>query len=576
MSRKILFLAANPRKDLNLEKESQRIKDKLKRSKYRDEFQFITEFAVRLDDLRQAMLENNPQIVHFAGHGVGKRKTAGTLRDLSPSPEKVEEEGIVLEANNGQGELVSGEELAKTLGLFAEQLECVILNGCYTEVQAKAIAQKIDFVIGMQQSIDDNAAINFAAQFYAALGQRRSYEWAYQFASTVKYHEQLTPVLLKRKIPPKVTDTSREDYFSSIIWNIKNSRIIPFLGTGINLFDRKIIDWKPQTGCTPNESELARYLAQKFSKVLVDKVKAKRLNKNDIRQLFAEKQGIISIPHCPKNCSVFNPESTEICPLLSTDIIAAIQPNLECLVQCIELLCEKWELYAELHKIFESHYNPNKLHSLLAELPKSMIEKGYPLPYQLIVTTNYDDTLEEAFKLKNQSFDLVTYISKGTDEGKFLHQKYRLRDDEFDIQSITINKPNEYGEEKFQFDKYPVIIKLCGAVNRQNVQEDNFVITEDQYLHYISLEAQLPSCLKNKLTANPILFLGCDPSDWKLRALLWNIWSNQDIQHSYVIQENPRRLEQQIWKNLVVDIYQISLKEFTTKLDKWQKDIPQK
>ncbi len=31
--------------------------------------------------------------------------------------------------------------------LFADKIECVVLNACYSEPQAKAIAQQIDYVI---------------------------------------------------------------------------------------------------------------------------------------------------------------------------------------------------------------------------------------------------------------------------------------------------------------------------------------------------------------------------------------------------------------------------------------------
>ena len=54
--------------------------------------------------------------------------------------------------------------------LFARKgVECVVLNACYSEVQAEAIHQHINHVIGMNRAIGDKAAINFTVAFYDGL-----------------------------------------------------------------------------------------------------------------------------------------------------------------------------------------------------------------------------------------------------------------------------------------------------------------------------------------------------------------------------------------------------------------------
>lgn len=54
-----------------------------------------------------------------------------------------------------------------------------MLNACYSEVQANAIHQFVDCVIGMNQPIGDKAAIQFAEGFYDALGSGSAYEEAF-------------------------------------------------------------------------------------------------------------------------------------------------------------------------------------------------------------------------------------------------------------------------------------------------------------------------------------------------------------------------------------------------------------
>ncbi|BAY32115.1 hypothetical protein NIES2107_40010 [Nostoc carneum NIES-2107] len=85
----------------------------------------------------------------------------------------------------------------------SEQIHCVVLNACYSEAQAKAIANHIPFVIGMNQAIGDKAAIAFAVGFYKALGANYSVEKAYRFGCVEiqlqDIPENLTPVLLCKK-----------------------------------------------------------------------------------------------------------------------------------------------------------------------------------------------------------------------------------------------------------------------------------------------------------------------------------------------------------------------------------------
>lgn len=69
--KKILILAANPKTTprLRLDEEVREIDEGLRRSKYRDQFEIQSRWAVRMRDLRRALLDVEPQIVHFTGHG---------------------------------------------------------------------------------------------------------------------------------------------------------------------------------------------------------------------------------------------------------------------------------------------------------------------------------------------------------------------------------------------------------------------------------------------------------------------------------------------------------------------------
>jgi hypothetical protein len=150
---KILILLANPSNtsQLRLNREASEIQKTLKLSNRRDEFEVIVFGAVQVDDLQQTLYDYKPTIVHFSGHGAGNQ-------------------GLVLEDASSRSVFVSEDALARLFKSFQTQIECVILNACYSEIQAKAIHQHIDCVVGMNQAIGDEAAIKFAVGFYRALG----------------------------------------------------------------------------------------------------------------------------------------------------------------------------------------------------------------------------------------------------------------------------------------------------------------------------------------------------------------------------------------------------------------------
>jgi len=175
VTRKILFLAANPKNTsrLRLDEEVREISAGLERAKNREQFELLQKWAARPRDIQRAMLDIEPQIIHFSGHGAG-------------------EKGLIFEDDTGVMKFVAGEALSGLFELFANQVECVLLNGCYSQVQAEAIAQHIPYVIGMQQEVSDKAAIAFSVGFYDALGAGRSIQDAYRFGCSAIQLEGLT------------------------------------------------------------------------------------------------------------------------------------------------------------------------------------------------------------------------------------------------------------------------------------------------------------------------------------------------------------------------------------------------
>jgi hypothetical protein len=189
MKKTILILAANPKdtQQLRLDQEVREITNGLRGAKKKEDFVLQQVWAARPADVRKAMLDFKPNIVHFCGHGAGQA-------------------GITFEDETGKIKLVDAETLADLFALFANSVKCVVLNACYAEIQAQAIARHIDCVVGMKKEIGDIAAIEFAAAFYDALGAGETVEFAFRLACNALrwagIPEHRTPVLIIREHAP--------------------------------------------------------------------------------------------------------------------------------------------------------------------------------------------------------------------------------------------------------------------------------------------------------------------------------------------------------------------------------------
>jgi hypothetical protein len=163
----LLILAASPddQSRLALNREVKRIKHALERSKNREHWKIETNEAVTVQDLRRALLDHKPTVVHFSGHGTGLG-------------------GLCFETEQGGTHLTQAAPFAKLLHHFKDKLKCVVLNACYSEVQGEAIRQEVDYVIGMKSAIDDESATSFAVAFYDAVFAEAAFRTAFDIACT--------------------------------------------------------------------------------------------------------------------------------------------------------------------------------------------------------------------------------------------------------------------------------------------------------------------------------------------------------------------------------------------------------
>jgi hypothetical protein len=313
-------------------------------------------------------------------------------------------------------------------------------------------------------------------------------------------------------------------HFDTVVGAIREGEVIPFFGAGVNLFGRdEKPNYKPGT-YLPSAKELSEYLAVRYGYVPPD------------------------------------------------------ENNLSRVSQFASLMRGSQSLYNTLGEVFDGDYPITPLHRLFAQIPKILKGKQYKRPYQLIVTTNYDDVLERAFRDEGEEYDVVTYIATKTNLGSFRHLPPNCKPKD----SIVITRPNTYKKLPFSVNgltlQRPVILKIHGMVerigNRQDSQpqnpHDSFVITEDDYIGYLAhrdISRLVPLQLQAKLRNSGFLFLGYGLRDWNLRVIMHRLWRDQELRSaSWAVQLRADELEKRFWKTHNVDIVESPLETYVGKL----------
>jgi hypothetical protein len=324
-----------------------------------------------------------------------------------------------------------------------------------------------------------------------------------------------------------------DPHYTIVAKHITEGNLVPFLGAGANLCGRpQDVAWRQGGQYLPSGRELATLLAGNYA--------------------FPKKQ---ITPHCPECHSVLQLS----CPTCKKEVqVMEDAQDLLRIAQYVANYSGMGQLYEDLHQVFAPKYPPTLLHNFLATLRKNLKKMGCPQRELLIVTTNYDNLMEQAFEDAEEPFDVVSYVALGEHQGRFLHRPPTG-------ETRLIEEPNRYTD--LSLEERPVILKIHGAANRLDKKNDSYVISEDDYIHYMArttdLANVLPSVLLGKLKESHLLFLGYSLSDWNLRVILYRIWSEQAFDYkSWAIQVNPQAIDQQFWSKRNVDILDVDLEAY--------------
>ena len=154
--------------------------------------------------------------------------------------------------------------------------------------------------------------------------------------------------------------------------------------------------------------------------------------------------------------------------------------------------------------------------------PSAALRALAALPFQMVITTNYDSLFERAALMGNRQPQLIHYET-GEEQ-----------------------RPREVQETA----DAPALLKLHGDVNLR----DNVVITDEDYIHFVLRMADKVSPVPDSFRANlrrwPLVFIGYSLLDYNLRLLLRTLWYRMDRANqpqAFSVDPYPDYIISQVW-----------------------------
>ncbi len=155
---RVLILGASAEGDLRVGREQKRIRAAVESALHRDQIDLDVRPAATTADLLDGITKFRPHVVHFSGHS---NEALIIFEDEQDEPH--------------EGVIVTARAFAKAIEATDNPPLLVLLNSCKSALQIDdLVAQVAPFAIGMADSIEDGDAINYAAQFYAAIANGQS------------------------------------------------------------------------------------------------------------------------------------------------------------------------------------------------------------------------------------------------------------------------------------------------------------------------------------------------------------------------------------------------------------------
>ena len=200
-----------------------------------------------------------------------------------------------------------------------------------------------------------------------------------------------------------------------------------------------------------------------------------------------------------------------------------------------------------LRQALTGAHRPGTIHALLARIEEPL----------LIVTTTYDDLIEQAFS--ERGYYLVV------DRGERSRVWVAGNGGDGGLEAVKIN---DLRKALLPEDR-TIIYKLHGTLDREREEHDSFLITEQDYVDVLGRTSYVPPYLATRMAQASFLFLGYSLADWNIRVMLrkLRLAKKQDEElRCWAIHRNPGPVARKIWGAHKVNMYNFDLKVFVREL----------
>ena len=368
---------------------------------------------------------------------------------------------------------------------------------------------------------------------------------------------------------------NNEKYIEDIVDGFQDGRIIPVLCAGVDLCD--------SASTTPEKiaKKIAEHLRSSTDFKLEGFIGASCLVCPQKQEQWSQVEGDTQEERAYfekiKATNIERCLDSQECGLSDEQRLALAKINLRLISQYFQVENQP-AFYRTIRDLCDPRVDKNNpVHNFLASLPRKMFQNK-KLPYELILTTSYDDGLERAFCKQQQPFDLIYYVAEGQHYGQFKLKQFDASKintyDEFcDLDGDILRTDTEILDKNLsKKDRRPIILKLFG------IWTDKFVITEDHYLGYLNYNSisnifppKLVSLITDGETENQILLLGYSPSYFELELVLRRFIANQvELKGVFNVVHQSKRgsLEEKIWKKKGAIPIKKTLQDFIKELNK--------
>jgi hypothetical protein len=186
------------------------------------------------------------------------------------------------------------------------------------------------------------------------------------------------------------------------------------------------------------------------------------------------------------------------------------------------------------------HTTPGVVHEIIASMP-----------FNLVLTTNFDTLMEQAFTDAGKPPKMMVYRRGGNLE---------------DVTTVSTDRP--------------LVYKLHGTIGDLD-NELRLIVTEDAIVDFLACvlmrQPPLPELIKNVFTHHSVLFIGYGLKDWNVRVLLRALRGTSPTSRCFAVQKRPtKERAAKEWETTVIHLRRGEIETYDIDAVKFVKTMRQK